>query len=191
MERLLARSHVCSVVVVSRFLWIRPWACGICQSPQRIRSRLASLSIIMWLLLLAGLGLVLVWSAMEGELQEMREVIAQLRADNERLQQEQAAAVPGPGTVPSNLAVPPSAPSTATAPLVERQHFEPWGRERLQSCHWLQLKAANGLAIPYVGYLELDMELCGQQMERPFGGPCNCGSRCALCPFSSFTRSMP
>ncbi|KAK0131460.1 hypothetical protein N1851_033863 [Merluccius polli] len=28
------------------------------------------------------------------------------------------------------------------------------------------LKAANGLAIPYVGYLELDMECCGQQMER-------------------------
>ena len=41
-----------------------------------------------------------------------------------------------------------------------RQHFEPWGSERLQSCHWLQLRAANGLAIPFIGYLELDVELC-------------------------------
>lgn len=30
------------------------------------------------------------------------------------------------------------------------QKFEPWGQERLQSCHWLQLRAANGLAIPYL-----------------------------------------
>lgn len=40
------------------------------------------------------------------------------------------------------------------------QNFEPWGEEKLLSCHWLQLKAANGLDIPYVGYLELDVELC-------------------------------
>ncbi|KAG1952465.1 interleukin-1 receptor accessory protein-like 1-A [Pimephales promelas] len=46
------------------------------------------------------------------------------------------------------------------------QQFEPWGQERLQSCHWLQLRAANGLAIPYLGYLELDIELCGKLMQR-------------------------
>ncbi|XP_029941466.1 uncharacterized protein LOC115383427 [Salarias fasciatus] len=46
------------------------------------------------------------------------------------------------------------------------QHFEPWGWERLQSCHWLQLRAANGLAIPYIGYLELDVKLCGKVMPR-------------------------
>ncbi|KAK0143575.1 hypothetical protein N1851_018314 [Merluccius polli] len=45
-----------------------------------------------------------------------------------------------------------------------RQHFEPWGQERLKSCHWLQLRAANGLAIPYIGYLELDVELCGRRL---------------------------
>ena len=39
-------------------------------------------------------------------------------------------------------------------------HFEPWGSDRLRSCQWLQLRAANGLSIPYVGYLELDVELC-------------------------------
>uniref|UniRef100_A0A665U756 Gypsy retrotransposon integrase-like protein 1 n=1 Tax=Echeneis naucrates TaxID=173247 RepID=A0A665U756_ECHNA len=44
------------------------------------------------------------------------------------------------------------------------QYFEPWGQERLRSCHWLQLRAANGLAIPYIGYLELEMQLCGKVM---------------------------
>jgi hypothetical protein len=29
-----------------------------------------------------------------------------------------------------------------------RQHLEPWGQERLRSCHWLELRAANGLTIP-------------------------------------------
>lgn len=46
------------------------------------------------------------------------------------------------------------------------QQFEPWGLERLQSCHWLQLRAANGLAIPYIGYLELDVVLCGKVIPR-------------------------
>ncbi|KAL4004410.1 P2Y purinoceptor 4 [Sarotherodon galilaeus] len=43
-------------------------------------------------------------------------------------------------------------------------HFAPWGQEHLQSCHWLQLRAANGLAIPYIGYLELSVLLCGKEM---------------------------
>ncbi|KAL2089536.1 hypothetical protein ACEWY4_014224 [Coilia grayii] len=45
-------------------------------------------------------------------------------------------------------------------------HFEPWGSDRLRSCHWLQLRAANGLAIPYIGYLELDVELCGKSIPQ-------------------------
>lgn len=49
--------------------------------------------------------------------------------------------------------------STITESFFE-QHFAPWGADRLQSCHWLQLRAANGLAIPYIGYLELDVALC-------------------------------
>lgn len=44
------------------------------------------------------------------------------------------------------------------------QLFEPWGPERLQSCHWLELRAANGLTIPYLGYLEVNVELCGKSM---------------------------
>lgn len=55
--------------------------------------------------------------------------------------------------------------STVTESLF-LQYFEPWGRERLQSCHWLELRAANGLTIPYIGYLELDVELCGKRMPR-------------------------
>lgn len=48
------------------------------------------------------------------------------------------------------------------------QNFEPWGQDRLQSCQWLQLRAANGLDIPYIGYMELDVELCGRLVS-------NCG----------------
>lgn len=44
------------------------------------------------------------------------------------------------------------------------QHFEPLGQERLRLCHWLELKAAKGLAIPYIGYLEFEVELCGKVM---------------------------
>lgn len=46
------------------------------------------------------------------------------------------------------------------------EHFVAFGPARLQSCHWLQFQAANGLAIPYVGYIEVDMELCGKVMPR-------------------------
>uniref|UniRef100_A0A8C1Y575 Gypsy retrotransposon integrase-like protein 1 n=2 Tax=Cyprinus carpio TaxID=7962 RepID=A0A8C1Y575_CYPCA len=49
-----------------------------------------------------------------------------------------------------------------------RRHFEPWGQDRLKSCQWLLLRAANGLSIPYIGYLELDVELCGHMVS-------NCG----------------
>ncbi|KAK0141142.1 hypothetical protein N1851_021883 [Merluccius polli] len=42
------------------------------------------------------------------------------------------------------------------------EHLAPWGQERLRSCNWLQLRAANGLCIPYIGYLELDVTLCGK-----------------------------
>lgn len=39
-----------------------------------------------------------------------------------------------------------------------RQHFQTIPR----SCRWLQLRAANGLEIPYVGYVELDVEVLGK-----------------------------
>lgn len=46
------------------------------------------------------------------------------------------------------------------------QHFASGGEDRLRSCNWLQLRAANGLSIPYLGYLELDVKLCGKRMPR-------------------------
>uniref|UniRef100_A0A8C6TU90 Gypsy retrotransposon integrase-like protein 1 n=1 Tax=Neogobius melanostomus TaxID=47308 RepID=A0A8C6TU90_9GOBI len=46
------------------------------------------------------------------------------------------------------------------------QHFAPWGQEKLKSCNWLRLSAANGLAIPYIGYFELDVELCGKVIAK-------------------------
>ncbi len=42
------------------------------------------------------------------------------------------------------------------------EQFAPCGQDHLRACQWLQLQAANGSLIPYVGYIELDVELCGQ-----------------------------
>lgn len=60
------------------------------------------------------------------------------------------------------------------------KHFKPWGQERLKHCQRLQLRAANGLAIPYIGNMELDVELCGKMVTEcgvlvvrdPPGGLC-------------------
>ena len=46
------------------------------------------------------------------------------------------------------------------------EQFAPIGRSSIQPCHWLQLRAANGLAIPYVGYTESDIELCGKLLPK-------------------------
>ncbi|KAL2086104.1 hypothetical protein ACEWY4_017163 [Coilia grayii] len=46
------------------------------------------------------------------------------------------------------------------------QHFQPWGNGALQQCNWLQLRAANGLALPYLGYLELDILVLGKSLRR-------------------------
>lgn len=43
------------------------------------------------------------------------------------------------------------------------QKSEPLGQEKLCLYNWSRLSAAvNGLAILYVGYFELDVQLCGQ-----------------------------
>ncbi|TWW78221.1 hypothetical protein D4764_11G0003420, partial [Takifugu flavidus] len=47
-----------------------------------------------------------------------------------------------------------------------RRYFKPWGREKLQSCHWLELRAAKGLPIRYLAYLKLKVELCGINIIR-------------------------
>lgn len=57
--------------------------------------------------------------------------------------------------------------STVTEAFFQK-HLAPRGPNSLKSCNWLQLRAANGLAIPYIGYMELDVQLCGKTMP-------NCG----------------
>ncbi len=42
-----------------------------------------------------------------------------------------------------------------------RDHFQESVPKLLETGSWLTLKAANGLEIPYVGYLELDVEVMG------------------------------
>ena len=64
------------------------------------------------------------------------------------------------------------------------QNFKPWGQDRLRSCHWLQLSAANGLPIPYVGYLELDVELCGKSVPQ-------CGVLIVKDPPTTLTSQAP
>ncbi|XP_076840784.1 uncharacterized protein LOC143485286 [Brachyhypopomus gauderio] len=44
-----------------------------------------------------------------------------------------------------------------------RKHFQS-STMVLQQCNWLQLKAANGLEIPYVGYIELDLTVLGKTL---------------------------
>lgn len=64
---------------------------------------------------------------MEGELQELRDLVEQLRADNERLRLERAAAVPGPSSAPPNV-LPTGLPVTR-APTTERLVFVPRDRK--------------------------------------------------------------
>lgn len=68
---------------------------------------------------------------MEAELQDLRDLVAQLKADNERMRQEQAVAVPGPSTAPSTSSVPPTAPPTASNSIAERLVFIPRDRKCL------------------------------------------------------------
>ena len=51
--------------------------------------------------------------------------------------------------------------TTVTQAFFE-QHLKPQVEEQLKSCNWLQLTAANGLEIPYLGYVELDVEVLGK-----------------------------
>lgn len=48
--------------------------------------------------------------------------------------------------------------STITESFFE-QHLKPLGAEILRNTQWLQLKAANGIDIPYVGYMQLDVKI--------------------------------
>ena len=46
------------------------------------------------------------------------------------------------------------------------KHFKSQGVGLLKQCHWLRLRAANGLKIPYKGYMELDVVVFGETLIR-------------------------
>lgn len=74
-------------------------------------------------------------------MQELRDLVAQLRADNERLRQEQAAAVPGPSSAPPTSSTPTAAPSISSVPVPERLVFVPRDRK----CPMFRGKSGIGL----------------------------------------------
>lgn len=45
------------------------------------------------------------------------------------------------------------------------KHFQSLSGQ-LQQCRWLQLRAANGLQIPYLGYLEVDVHILGRTLKK-------------------------
>lgn len=65
-----------------------------------------------------------------------------------------------------------------------QQQFEQRGQDHLQSCRWLQPRAANGLEIPYIGYMELDVEFCGKVLS-------NCGVLVVRDPPSGWSADVP
>lgn len=65
---------------------------------------------------------------MDGELQELRDLVAQLRVENEMLQREQAAAGPGTSGAPSIPNEPLPAHYTPSAPVTERLVLVPRDR---------------------------------------------------------------
>ena len=74
-------------------------------------------------------------------MQELRELVAQLRTENDRIRQEQVSPLPGPSTATS--ASPPRVvPPTASAPLAERLIFMPRDRK----CPTFRGRSGIGLA---------------------------------------------
>ena len=45
------------------------------------------------------------------------------------------------------------------------KRFMPHGEKELKNCHWLQLSAANGLSIPYLGYFEVNVTVLGRTIQ--------------------------
>lgn len=49
---------------------------------------------------------------------------------------------------------------------IHESYFRKHLQGQLQDCNWLQLQAANGLEIPYVGYVELTVEVLGKSLPK-------------------------
>ncbi|KAK0146674.1 Retrovirus-related Pol polyprotein from transposon 412 [Merluccius polli] len=46
------------------------------------------------------------------------------------------------------------------------EHFSHLSQQDLQDCKWLGLKAANGLDIPYLGYVEMDVQILDRVLQK-------------------------
>ena len=66
------------------------------------------------------------------------------------------------GDVPVKLLLDTGSVATTIVESFYLQHF----RTAPRSCCWLQLRAANGLEIPYVGYVELDVTVFGKAVPQ-------------------------
>lgn len=70
------------------------------------------------------------------------------------------------GGVPTRCLLDTGSMVTTVTESFFRQQIEPHTSEKMQSCDWLQLKAANGLSIPYVGYIELDCVVLDKSLPK-------------------------
>ena len=64
------------------------------------------------------------------------------------------------------------------------KHFRSQGIGLLKKCHWLRLRAANGLKIPYLGYMELDVTVLGKTLSQM-------GVLVVRDPLDELTRQQP
>ncbi|XP_016300864.1 uncharacterized protein LOC107657336 [Sinocyclocheilus anshuiensis] len=107
---------------------------------------------------------------MEDELQELRDLVAQLRADNARLQQAQApVGLPGPdAALPCTSIVPPVTPQPSGAVAPERFVFVPRDRRLVIGCGVLVVRdPPDGVSLEVPGVL--GMNILGRCYQGLFG----------------------
>ena len=64
-------------------------------------------------------------------------------------------------SIPTTLLLDTGSMVTTVSETYFDQHLRAMTPQPVKSCEWLQLTAANGLAIPYVGYIEIDITVLG------------------------------
>ena len=70
------------------------------------------------------------------------------------------------GSVKANCLLDTGAQVSTITESFYREHLLPLGQPVLDTTNWMKISAANGTAIPYVGYIELDVTLLDQTIPR-------------------------
>ncbi len=65
------------------------------------------------------------------------------------------------GNVPLRCLIDTGAEVSTVTEAFFREHLAPSGQEMLDTTTWLRITAANGTTIPYLGYIEADVTICG------------------------------